>query len=263
MEPKPGHLGPEYGRQFSDQSVVANYHFRPPYPAETFDILDSLLGDRPRRVLDVGTGTGEIARGMAPRVDYVDAVDIAETMIDMARSMPGGDSFRISWIVGDAETAPLNPPYGLITAGASLHWLAWDVVLPRFRSALARGGVLVCLDVVQFDQPWGDDLAPVFARFSTNREFRPYNVVEEIERRGLFATLGHETTAPVPFTQLLADYVASFHARNGFSLDRMTPDAAAAFDREVAALVKPYTAEDQVTFRIAGDITWGLPLAPT
>lgn len=263
IEPKPAHLGPAYAAQFGDPSVVANYCHRPTYPEETFDFLARLLGDRQRTLLDVGTGTGEIARGMASRVDRVDAVDIADTMIEAARSLPGGDSPRISWIVGDAGTAPLNPPYGLVTAGASLHWMDWVVVLPRFRKVLAPGGVLACLDVAQIDLPWGDGIAPICARYSTNREFRPSNVVDEIERRGLFRTLGRESTAPVAFTQPLADYVASFHARNGFSLDRMAPEAAAAFDHEMTALVAPYAVDGQVTFRIVADVTWGQPLAPS
>lgn len=262
MEPKPAHLGPAYAAQFGDPTVVANYRHRPPYPDETFDLLDRLLSDCPRLILDLGTGTGEIARRMAPRVERVDSVDLSPAMLEVAHAMPGGDSPRIRWIAGAAETAPLTPPYGLITAGASLHWMDWDVVLPRLRDALAPGGLLACLDVVQIGVPWQDDLTGIFARFSTNREFRPYNVIEEIERRGLFRTLGHETTAPVSFTQPIDDYVASFHARNGFSLDRMTPDAAAAFDREVAALVAPYVPDGQVTLLLTGDITWGLPLAP-
>ena len=34
--PKPTHLQPEYGAQFSDSSVAAAYGFRPPYPEEAY-----------------------------------------------------------------------------------------------------------------------------------------------------------------------------------------------------------------------------------
>ena|SRR2546425_3397787 len=37
--PKPKHLGPEYGAQFSDPSVASAYRFRPPYPGEGYTIL--------------------------------------------------------------------------------------------------------------------------------------------------------------------------------------------------------------------------------
>ena len=36
--PRPEHLGRAYAERFRDQSVVDAYHFRPPYPEETFHI---------------------------------------------------------------------------------------------------------------------------------------------------------------------------------------------------------------------------------
>ena len=56
--PKPKHLGPEYADQFKDESVASAYLYRPPYPAELFDVLDSLIQGKPRLILDMGCGTG-------------------------------------------------------------------------------------------------------------------------------------------------------------------------------------------------------------
>jgi methylase of polypeptide subunit release factors len=61
MIPKPKHLQPEYGQQFQDESVAAVYRKRPPYPAEVFDTLEGLMAAGPKRVLDLGSGTGEFA----------------------------------------------------------------------------------------------------------------------------------------------------------------------------------------------------------
>jgi hypothetical protein len=58
MIPKPRHLQPPYGAQFQDETVVAAYQYRPEYPAKLFDIVARLISDEPRRVLDVGCGTG-------------------------------------------------------------------------------------------------------------------------------------------------------------------------------------------------------------
>ncbi len=91
MTPKPKHLGPEYGAQFRDQSVVAAYPHKPPYPAEVFTVLASLVRDAPRTVLDLGCGTGDIARVFAPQVDRLDAVDPSPAMPAMpARHSPVG-----------------------------------------------------------------------------------------------------------------------------------------------------------------------------
>ena len=43
MEPKPRQFGPEFGSQFSDQSVVDHYHLRPPYPDAVFPVLAGLV----------------------------------------------------------------------------------------------------------------------------------------------------------------------------------------------------------------------------
>lgn len=262
MSDKPDHLGPEYGAQFSDQSIVDYYHLRPPYPAEVFDLLSGLIVDEPRTVLDAGTGTGEIARRLIDDADRVDAVDPSAPMLARARTLPGGASPKITWIHGMAESAPLNPPYALITAGSSLHWMEWSIVLPRFRDVLAPHGVLALVfnpENPEGELPWREALGPIISRYSTNRHYRPYDLLAEIEQRGLFQRLGHAQTPPIPFTQSVADYVASFHARNGFSLDRMTPAAAAAFDREAIEVIGPYAVDGTVTLSIRGDVIWGKP----
>jgi trans-aconitate methyltransferase len=125
MLPKPKHLGPEYSAQFQDRSVVTAYPNRPPYPAEVFALLASLITDAPRAVLDVGCGDGAIARHLVERVDRLDALDFSEAMIAQGRWLPNGDHPKLYWIAGRAEDALLRSPYALITAGASLHWMDW------------------------------------------------------------------------------------------------------------------------------------------
>ncbi len=72
---KPRGLGREYGAQFGDPSVAAAYPSRPPYPPELFEILLGLIRDEPRVVLDLGCGTGDISRPLAPHVSPIDAAD--------------------------------------------------------------------------------------------------------------------------------------------------------------------------------------------
>jgi SAM-dependent methyltransferase len=256
---KPDHLGPEYGAQFGDPSVVAAYRHRPPYPPAVFDVLVGLIVDEPRAVLDVGTGTGEIARGLAPRVERVDAVDPSPGMIATGQRLPGGDHPHLTWIEGYAENAPIRPPYALVTAGQSLHWLDWPVVMPHFRDALSPHGVLAIVEQREVPHPWDAAVLAVIQRYSTNLKYRPYDLIEELETRGLFRTLGRRETAPAGFGRDVAGYVESFHARNGLSRDRMTAEAAAAFDREVTALVVPYAVGGVLELAVAGVVIWGLP----
>ena len=259
MQPKPAHLSSEYAAQFQDESVVAAYRHRPPYSSTVYDILAGLISKRSHAVLDVGCGPGQIARNMASRAERIDAIDWSERMIGLARHLPGGDDPHINWICGRAEDAPLHPPYGLVTAAASLHWMDWDVMLPRLRQALVPDGYLAIVDDGWLPSPWSDALGPAIAGYSTNKNYRPYDVVSELEQRGLFRQVGAQQTSPEPFNQTVEDYIESFHARNGFSRDRVSAAHAAAFDQTVRALVSPHASDGRITLHIFTTIVWGVP----
>lgn len=259
MLPKPSHLGPGYAAQFTDPSVIAAYHHRPPYPVEIFTVLDRLIVDTTRTVLDIGSGTGEIARHLAGRVEHIDAVDPSPGMLAKARQMPGGDNPRISWVCSRAEDDHLSGPYALVTAGASLHWMEWDVVLPRIRNVLSSNAVLAIIDNHEMPVPWRTELRQLIAQFSTNREFQTYDLVAELEQRALFTQIGEHRTAPITFVQSMSDYIESFHARNGFSRDRMGSGAADAFDDALADMVVPHASNGLVTLHLVAELRWGVP----
>lgn len=258
MQPKPKHLDAAYGDQFADQSVVDAYGLRPPYPDGVIDRLASLAGPS-GKVLDIGCGTGEIIRRLAGRVGPIDAVDPSASMLARAQSLPGGDHPDLNWIHGYAEDAPIRPPYDLVYAAAALHWMDWAVVLPRVRDALTADGVLAIVGDAYLPVPWAAEAQPVIDRYSTNRDYRPYNLQSELEQRGLFRETGRSRTYPVPFDQPIDDYVNSYHARNGFSRDRMAPEMAEAFDRELTAVVSSHVAGESVRLMTFGQIVWGQP----
>ncbi|MDQ6659736.1 MAG: class I SAM-dependent methyltransferase [Chloroflexota bacterium] len=258
MLPKPKHLDPKYGMQFQDQSIVDAYHHRPPYPAETFDILSSLITDEPRTVLDVGCGTGDIARNLVQFVDRVDAVDFSEAMLAKGKTLPGGNSLQLRWIYGSVEDVQLFPPYALITAGESVHWMAWDKVFPRFQEMLTPHGYIAIIERNMVTNSWDAELR-IIQRYSTNRVFRPYNLIEELEKRSLFQIYGEKRTAPIPFVQSIDQYIEATHSRNGFSRERMTAAQATAFDNEMRNVLAPFAKDEKIALQIVGHIVWGKP----
>jgi SAM-dependent methyltransferase len=248
-----------YAMQFRDRSIVDAYYHRPPYPDETFEILSGLLVGKPRIVLDAGCGTGEIARPLAQDVERVDAVDFSEGMIEKGKKLPGGNNRRINWIAGSVEAAPLLAPYGLVVAASSLHWMDWTVVMSRFRRSLVAGGYLALIYQALTRNPWDEALGRIIPRYSTNRDYRPYNLVEELQERGLFTKVGEKRTEVVPFSQGIEEYIEAFHSMNGFSRERMSEQTAKAFDREVRALVEEHCPEGIVRLGVNAVVTWGLP----
>jgi ubiquinone/menaquinone biosynthesis C-methylase UbiE len=261
MVQKPKHLASQYGQQFKDGSIVKAYQYRPPYSSETFDILVELLGGgQPRTVLDVGCGTGSIARYLAERVEHVDAVDFSQPMLEWGRQLANGDHAHLRWVLGSVEDVDLVGPYGLITAGESLHWMDWNVVLPRFSRLLKTGAYLAIVGNDMQPLDWYDILGDTIKKYSTNRDFQYYDMIGALERYGLFQKKGEKTTKPIPFIQSIDDYIESFHSRNGFSRERMEPAMAEAFDREVREQLLRAYPDGYLSLQITATIVWGVPL---
>jgi trans-aconitate methyltransferase len=229
---------------------------------EVFDSLAGLLAAGPATVLDAGCGSGDIAMGLlshVPHIERLDAVDLSPGMIAEGRQRRGGDDPRLNWQVAPIETATLQPSYALITAGESLHWMDWPILMPRFRSVLSPGGVLAIVGRNEQPSDWTDALLRIVQRYSTNRDFQPYNLINELTTRGLFTVHGSRKSAPHTHTQTIDDYIESWHSRNGLSRDRMSPDAAEAFDHETRELLAGLGHQESVTFDVVGSVTWGLP----
>jgi ubiquinone/menaquinone biosynthesis C-methylase UbiE len=261
MRPKPACFGEKYASAFGDHSVVNAYQHRPTYSAAVFPFLANLIIDTPRHALDVGCGTGAIARYLVELVDHVDAVDGSPAMIDQGQRLANGDHAYLTWIVGRVEEVALAPPYALITAGDSLHWFDWEVVLPRFAQMLTPDGYLVILQMGQLPVLWDAGLDPLIQQYSTNQDYRSVDLITELEQRGLFRKHGELRTEPVPFKQSLDAYIESFHGRASFSRERMTTASATAFDAAVRNLVAEL-GQDAVELQIVTDIIWGKPLQP-
>jgi hypothetical protein len=108
--------------------------------------------------------------------------------------------------------------------------------------------------------PWQAELGPVLARYSTNQEYQlGFDLITALQERGLLELHQQHRAVPVPFRQPLDAYVESFHARSGFSRDRMDPAASAEFDRAVRSIVAPYG--DPVELQITATVAWGRPMS--
>lgn len=261
MTSRPPHLTRERADRFQDHSVVDAYPLRWPYPPETFEVLVGLMAGPEGAVLDAGTGTGDIARPLAAAVGRIDAVDVSAPMLALARALPGGDRPGLRWIESRLEDFQSNSEYALVTAGESLHWMDWPVVLPRLRDLLVPGGMVAILQRSEEPAPWQTGLNSLIARYSTIQDYKAFDLVAELEARCLYEVRGRHKTAPVEFRQPMEDYIESFHSRSSLSRENMPPGAADAFDRELHALVAPWADGGVILLETMTDMVWGLPLA--
>ncbi|HEX5418165.1 MAG TPA: class I SAM-dependent methyltransferase [Chloroflexota bacterium] len=270
MIPKPTHWSGSYGAWFKDPGIVDAYHLRPPYPTETFELLASLAVAEPQVVLDAGAGAGDIARELVPHVARIDAVDFSPGMIENGKRRTNGDHPNLRWIQGAVEDAPLARSYALITAGESLHWMAWDVVMPRFAEILTPNGVLAIVE-----RGWGiadnktlsERLVPIYGQYGASRDYQPTDLVAELTLRGLFQTLGSKAIPPRPWRPTLDEYVGVHHSQRSFSPERMGPDSVVAFDAAVRETIDDLCREGVIRVRdgrlelsVWAKVTWGKPL---
>jgi SAM-dependent methyltransferase len=260
VEPKPKGWDARYGAWFEEQSVAQRYGLRPRYPDETFDVLASLIVDVPRTVLDAGCGLGDLARPLAPLVDRIDALDRSAAMLAAARSQPGADAPNLRFLHGDVETAELDPPYALVVCGDSVHWFDWERVFARFAEVLSPNGRLAIVHRTWFHDPKLRALLdPIYNRHSGNPDFAALDLIQELERRDLFATEGRRTTARAPWRPTLEEVIGCHHSQSGFVLEKMADPEG--FDRELteASAAFPVGRDGRFELEVAAEVVWGLP----
>jgi 2-polyprenyl-3-methyl-5-hydroxy-6-metoxy-1,4-benzoquinol methylase len=264
--PKLKQFGDKYSSIFQDASVVSAYQHRAPYPIATFDHLVGLMDKSvsPRRILDVGCGRGEISSMLLHAADGIDAVDISAAMIGMGRKMPYGSDERINWINGAIEQVELNPPYALMVAAASIHWMDWEATLSRLAAALSNDGYLAIVETRLSPNAWDKELSPILAHYSMNQDFEPYNmltVAAELQRRGLFEQHGVIEVEPVLHRQRINNRIEAIHAGNGFSRDRMEEEIVREFDRKVRDVLVRHCPQGEVEQWVGARLIYGKPLA--
>ena len=249
----------ELGRAFEDAEVARKYRHRQPYPAEIFEILQRLLVE-PRTVLDAGCGTGALTIGLAEFAARVDGVDPSAAMLREARRKPGASNERIRWIQGTAEEAPLDPPYGLVTAGVSLHWMDPEVVMPRFRAVLAPEGhlAIVDMDSTYGDQEWRSEFLDLIRAVSPIKHpIDKVELVRALESSGHFVRQGESGAPPIPVEQSVDDYMAMLASTS--SLSRATLGAHADdFERRARAIFKRH-GMNSVRAEVVTSVVWGRP----
>ena len=259
---RPRQYWDDYASRFKNASLAETYELRPPYPGETYEVLLSLLEESQGKVLDVGCGPGKIARGLVNHVDGVDAVDFSQEMIRVGKALINGNHPNLQWIHGPVEEVQLYPPYDMVTAGASIHWMEWNVVFPRFKEVLTTDGYLVIIDGDRpVGAPWQDAELSLIHKYSTNRHHERIDLIQELVNRGHLDVVGDKLTTPVSFSQSLTDYVQSFHSRESMSKEHMGTENVRTFDAELSQVLSDYIDDEGfLTFQLEARITWGRPL---
>ena len=102
--------------------VMTDLHYEHPKLVDVYDLGNgwsedrdfylSLAGDTPKRILDLGCGTGLLCNAYAERGHLVTGVDPAASMLEAARKSRFGS--KIEWVQASAESFQLDATFDLI-----------------------------------------------------------------------------------------------------------------------------------------------------
>jgi ubiquinone/menaquinone biosynthesis C-methylase UbiE len=115
-----------------------------PLAEKTLDLVD--LGGR-RHALDLGCGTGAVARALLARSGEdleITGADLSETMLDVARRQAPGRPPRLQWVQADARDLPFDTgAFDIAFCQQALQFFADKAgSLRELRRVLAPGGAL-------------------------------------------------------------------------------------------------------------------------
>lgn len=121
--------------------------FRPPYPPDFFrEVARQLSLSKHSALIDIGTGPGLLALGIAPYVGRITGVDPEPAMLAAAKAAAARAGVTFTLIEGRAEDLPDDiGGFDLVTIGRALHWMERSTLGPLLERLVAPGGsVAVC-----------------------------------------------------------------------------------------------------------------------
>jgi len=138
-------LDTDFGRTASDYA-----RHRAGFPPSLFGRLrERGIGISGQRMLDLGTGTGSLARGFARAGAVVTGLDIAPQLLEYARALDRAEELHIEYRVARAEATGLaDGQFELVSAGQCWHWFDRPRAAAEVRRLLRPGGQVL---IVHFD----------------------------------------------------------------------------------------------------------------
>jgi SAM-dependent methyltransferase len=228
----------EFGKTASDFA-----RFRAGFPDELFARLTALGVVVPgRTALDLGTGTGTLARGLAIRGMVVTGLDKSREMMEQAKALDAAVGVSVRYVAGEAEVTGLEPSsFDLVAAGQSWHWFDRARAASEARRILKPHGHIV---IAHFD--WIP--LPGNVVEATERLIEDHNPewhmggghgIHAYELRDL-AVAGFEQLETLSFDTMVSYTHEAWRGRIRASAGvgaSMTPDRVERFDADLARLL--------------------------
>jgi trans-aconitate methyltransferase len=232
--------------------------YRPGIPDTVTEILDQAVAPgHPRRLLDVGTGTGLVVVALMGRFDDVIAIDNDSDMLAAAEAalrpmLPDGTTLVLTETTAEDFTPPADWQADLVTICRTFHWLDQATVLQHLDDQVAPDGAVAIFGDNSFwtaGSPWKSAVRSVIQEFLGeqrragrgifNHHDRPYS---EIMEESPFSAV-EEIRIPVQrvwTTESILGYLYS----TSFAAPQLFGDRLGEFEREVRAALAEFSDGD-------------------
>jgi SAM-dependent methyltransferase len=211
------------------------------YPDWLFERLMRRGLARPgMRALDLATGTGYLARGLAQRGLRVTGIDISADMMEAAKALDAAQGLAIEYVVGKAEETGLpSERFDLVTAACCWHWFDRPKASAEVLRLLKPGGWLVIC--AQNWYPLDDNVVArteaIVQRHNPKWPFGGLDgmtpgAVRDLRAAGFQSIESFSVDLEVPYSH--EGWRGRMRASAGVS-GSLTPDQVKAFDEELAA----------------------------
>ena len=194
------------------------------------------------QALDLATGTGFLARGLAQRGLRIAGIDIALDMVTAAKTLDAAQGLAIDYVVGKAEATGLpSETFDLVTAACCWHWFDRPKASAEVLRLLKPGGWLVICSQNWF--PLGDNVvARSEAIVQRHNPKWPYGgldgmtpfAIHDLRRAGFRAIESFAVDFEIPYSH--EGWRGRMRASAGVS-GSLAPDQVKAFDDELAAML--------------------------
>jgi ubiquinone/menaquinone biosynthesis C-methylase UbiE len=167
----------DFGRTASDYA-----RYRAGFPDRFFERLFAARWVKPGdRVLDLGTGTGNVARGLATRGCIVTALDRSQPLLEQAAMLDREAGVQIRYVLATAEDTGLTRAFDAITAGQCWHWFDKRRAAREIMRLLKPRGALILAHFGRLPLPG----SVVEATENLIREHNPDWYGGVVQRRGM------------------------------------------------------------------------------
>ena len=228
----------DFGRTARDYA-----RHRPGFPPAFFDHVGGLsFGGPGQRLLDLGTGTGTLARGFAARGASVVGLDPSEKMLAEAAGLAREEGLPVDWVRATAEATALpDGAFDAVCAGQCWHWFDRARAAGECRRVLRAGGRMLIAYFSYLAEPGSVGEAtealilrrhPAWSMAGGDGRYPAWG--EDLRGAGFVDLDTFEFELPVTFTH--EGWRGRFRACNGVLA--LPAEGIAAFDAELQALLE-------------------------